>query len=64
MVYLHAGEFRAGGANDRENNWPYFANGSVVLVTVNARLGFLGLALGEYSTSPANPSRLLYALLI
>ena len=36
MVYLHAGEFRFGASNDRENNWPYFANKSVILVTVRA----------------------------
>lgn len=44
MVYLHAGEFDYGGANDKENNWPYFANGQVILVTANVRLSVLGFA--------------------
>eukprot|EP00729_Bicosta_minor_P016175 gene16174-24754_t len=42
MVYLHAGEFRSGSGNDQENNWPYFADGKVLLVTCNVRLGILG----------------------
>mmetsp|Transcript_131556 Transcript_131556/g.409009 ORF Transcript_131556/g.409009 Transcript_131556/m.409009 type:complete len:573 (+) Transcript_131556:3-1721(+) len=44
MVWLHAGEFRFGASNDGENNWPYFANGSAVLITANVRLGLLGFA--------------------
>lgn len=44
MVYMHAGEFRFGAANDRESNWPNFANGSVLLVTANFRLGLFGFA--------------------
>lgn len=44
MVYFHAGEFRYGAANDGESNWPYFANGNVVLVTANVRLGLFGFA--------------------
>jgi carboxylesterase type B len=39
MVYLHAGEFRFGAANDLENAFPYYAKGKVLLVTANARLG-------------------------
>ena len=44
MLYLHAGEFRFGAANDAENGFPYFADGKVVLVTANARLGLFGFA--------------------
>ena len=44
MVYLHAGEFRFGSSNDLENNWPFFANGQVILVTANVRLGLFGFA--------------------
>lgn len=42
MVYFHAGEFRFGSSNDRESAWPYFANGTVLLVTANVRLGLMG----------------------
>ena len=49
MIYLHAGEFRYGTAQDRESAWPYFANGSVILVTTNSRLGLTGYgALGGF----------------
>ncbi len=41
MVYFHAGEYRMGSSNDRENNWPYFSD-TIVLVTINSRLGALG----------------------
>eukprot|EP00035_Acanthoeca_spectabilis_P024071 m.452204 g.452204 ORF g.452204 m.452204 type:complete len:689 (+) comp20286_c0_seq1:60-2126(+) len=44
MVYMHAGEFRFGAANDRESGFPYFAEGSVILVTANARLSLMGFA--------------------
>jgi len=44
MVYMHAGEFRFGAANDAESSWPYFGNGSVVLVTSDVRLGLFGFA--------------------
>jgi len=44
MVYMHAGEFRFGASNDQENNWPYLANGAVILVTFNVRLGLFGFA--------------------
>ena len=46
MVYMHAGEFRFGASNDDESLLP-FGNGaphSVVLVTLNVRLGILGFA--------------------
>ena len=46
MVYLHAGEFRFGASNDDESLLP-FGNGaphSVVLVTLNVRLGIMGFA--------------------
>jgi len=42
MVYFHAGEFRFGSSNDRESNWPFFAHGTVLLVTANVRLGIFG----------------------
>lgn len=48
MVYLPSGEFRYGGANDRESNWPSFGSGAavepVVYVAANSRLNFLGYA--------------------
>jgi hypothetical protein len=44
MVYLHAGEFRFGAANDAENNFPYNFGGKVILVTANVRLGLFGFA--------------------
>ena len=56
MVYLHAGEFRFGSSNDLENNWPYFANKSVILVTGNVRLGVLGFAALD-SLRSRDPSR-------
>jgi carboxylesterase type B len=40
VVYFHAGEFRAGSANDQENNAPFSSD--TVLVTVNSRLGAFG----------------------
>eukprot|EP00040_Diaphanoeca_grandis_P038637 m.256942 g.256942 ORF g.256942 m.256942 type:complete len:658 (-) comp34847_c0_seq1:163-2136(-) len=43
MVYLHAGEFRFGTANDRESSG-LFGNDSMILVTANARLGYFGFA--------------------
>ncbi|GAB5366071.1 hypothetical protein AAMO2058_001112900 [Amorphochlora amoebiformis] len=46
MVYLHAGEFRYGASNDRENNFPYFSN-EVILVTFNNRIGALGFLASE-----------------
>jgi len=44
MVYFHAGEFRFGSSNDLESNFPYFAKGNVILVTLNCRLGVFGFA--------------------
>jgi len=44
MVWINAGEFRFGSTNDLESDWPYFANGSVVVVTANVRLGLFGYA--------------------
>jgi para-nitrobenzyl esterase len=40
MVYFPAGEFLIGSSNDLENNWAF--SPSVVLVTINYRLGWLG----------------------
>lgn len=40
MVYFPAGEFLIGSSNDLENNWPFST--SVILVTINYRLGWLG----------------------
>ena len=42
MLYLHAGEFRYGTAQDSESDWPYFAEGAAILVTANSRLGLTG----------------------
>ena len=44
MLYLHAGEFRFGAANDAENNFPYNFDNAAVLVTANARLSLFGFA--------------------
>lgn len=44
MIYLHAGEFRFGAANDAESGFPYFAEGAAILVTANARLSLMGFA--------------------
>ena len=47
MVYIHAGEFRFGTSEDSESDWPWFAgfsNASVLLVTLNSRLGLTGSA--------------------
>jgi len=41
MIYIHAGEFRYGSSNDKENEFPYFSD-EVVLVTFNNRIGTLG----------------------
>ena len=41
-VYLHAGEFQYGSSQDSESNWPFFAENSLVYVTLNSRLGPLG----------------------
>eukprot|EP00040_Diaphanoeca_grandis_P030474 m.180138 g.180138 ORF g.180138 m.180138 type:complete len:676 (+) comp32008_c0_seq1:172-2199(+) len=43
MVYLHAGEFRFGGARDRESSG-LFGNNSMILVTANARINIFGFA--------------------
>jgi len=43
VIYLHAGEFRFGAAADRESTAP-FGNGTTILVTANARLGYFGFA--------------------
>lgn len=52
LFYLPSGEFRYGGANDYESNWPSFGAGDaaepVIYVAANSRLGFLGyVALDE-----------------
>jgi carboxylesterase type B len=50
MVYFHAGEFRAGSANDQENNLPYFSHSDqeIILVTINSRLGAFGYLASEH----------------
>ena len=52
MVYIHAGEFRFGTSQDTESDWPWFtgySNASVLLVTLNSRLGLTG------SVPPSHP---------
>ncbi|KAK3259977.1 hypothetical protein CYMTET_31049 [Cymbomonas tetramitiformis] len=46
MVYFHAGEFNLGSSNDRENDFPHFAD-DVILVTSNVRLGVFGFLASE-----------------
>ena len=44
MVYIPAGEFLIGSGNDEESDFPFFADGKVLLVTIQYRVGWLGYA--------------------